>query len=58
MKENVIQISGRTMINVDVSVKKCHVCEKNFFWNPVTCSCKNGKDLASIMDQQLFVMKL
>ena len=24
------------------------VCEKDYIWNPVTCSCKNGKYLASI----------
>ena len=30
--------------------KKCHVCEKDYIWNPSTCSCENGKYLASIMD--------
>ena len=30
--------------------KKHHVCEKEFIWNPVTCSCKKRKYLASIMD--------
>ena len=30
--------------------KKCHVCEKDYIWNSATCSCKNGKYLASIMD--------
>ena len=29
--------------------KKIHVCEK-IVWNPATCICKNGKYLASIMD--------
>ena len=29
--------------------KRC-VCQKNYVWNPATCSCKNGKYLASIMD--------
>ena len=28
--------------------KKRHVCEKDYVWNPATCSCKNGKYLASI----------
>ena len=28
---------------------KCHVCEKYFIGNPSTCSCKNGKYLASII---------
>ena len=30
--------------------KKHHVCEKDYIWNPNTCSCQNGKYLASIMD--------
>ena len=29
--------------------KKRHVCEKDYIWNPATCSCVNGKYLASIM---------
>ena len=31
-------------------VKKHHVYEKGYFWNPATCNCENGKYLASIMD--------
>ena len=38
------------MTNVDVSVTKIHVCEKDYVWNPATCNCKNEKYLASIMD--------
>ena len=30
--------------------KKRHVCEKDYVWNLATCSCENGKYLASIMD--------
>ena len=30
--------------------KKRHICEKYYIWNPATCSCENGKYLASIMD--------
>ena len=30
--------------------KKHHLCEKDYVWNPATCSCENGKYLASIMD--------
>ena len=29
---------------------KSHVCEKDYVWNPATCSCENEKYLASIMD--------
>ena len=37
------------MINVDVSVKKIDVCEKDYVWNPDICFCENEKYLASIM---------
>ena len=30
--------------------KKLHVCERDYICNPATCSCENGKYLASIMD--------
>ena len=30
--------------------KKRHVCEKDFVWNPATCTCQNGKYLGSIMN--------
>ena len=30
--------------------KKRYVLEKYYIWNPSTCSCENGKYLASIMD--------
>ena len=46
MEKNVIQINGGIMINVDVSVKKIHACEKDYVWNPATCICENGKYLA------------
>ena len=39
------------LINVDVSVKKNQVCEKDYVWNPATCNCEKGKCLASIMDK-------
>ena len=29
---------------------KTSVCEKDYIWNLSTCSCENGKYLASIMD--------
>ena len=50
MEENVIQINGGIMINVNVSVKKVMYVEKIIFLNPASCSCENGKCLASIMD--------
>ena len=29
------------------------MCEKEYIWNPSTCICKNGKYLASIMDDSV-----
>ena len=45
------------MINVDVKVKKDHVCEKDYFWNPATCNYENGKSLASIIDDSAIASK-
>ena len=50
MEENVIQINGEIMIDVDMSVKKSKYVKKNYFWNPATCSCENGKYLPSTID--------
>ena len=50
MEENVIQIDGRITINIDWGAKKWHVCEKDYVWNPATCSYKNRKYLSSIME--------
>ena len=47
--KNVIQINGGIRTHVD-ECQKHHVCEKYYIWNPATCSCKNGKYSASIMD--------
>ena len=33
--------------------KKHHICEKEYTWNPATCSCKNGKYAASIIDDSV-----
>ena len=30
--------------------KKCHICGKDYIWNPATCNCENGKYLTSIID--------
>ena len=29
--------------------EKHYICGKDYIWNPATCSCKNGKYLASII---------
>ena len=44
------------MVNVDASVKiqKRHsACKKDYIWNPCTCSCENGKYLASIINNSV-----
>ena len=56
MEEIIIHINGRTMANVDVSVRNvmyhvCHVREKDYVWNPATCNCENG----SIMDDSAII---
>ena len=48
MEENLIQINAGVTVNVDASVKKVMYVKKDYIWNPSTCSCKNGKYLASI----------
>ena len=35
--------------------KKHNICEKDYIWNPATCSCENGKYLASIMDDPAII---
>ena len=42
--------------NNDIYQYKCkthHICEKVYIWNPATCSCENGKYLASTVDNSL-----
>ena len=54
MEENVIHINGGTTINVDVSLEKHNICEKDYIWNPALCSCESRKYLASIIDDSVF----
>ena len=35
---------------MEVAILLMNVCQKDYVWNPATCSCKNGKYLASVMD--------
>ena len=35
--------------------KKSHACKKYYIWNPATCCYKNGKYLASFMDDALVI---
>ena len=51
--DNVIEIKGEIMINVDATCKKNHICEKDYIWNPATCSWESVKYLASIIDNSV-----
>ena len=59
MEGSVIQINCGITVKVDVSKKKHKKCkkrnvsEKYYIWNPATCSCENGKYLASIMNDSM-----
>ena len=53
MEENIIEIKSRITINVDVSARKQHMCEKDYICKPSTWSCKNRKYLASIIDDSV-----
>ena len=61
MVENVTQIKSGITINVGANIKIQNgiMCAKKYcILDPATCSCENGKDLASIlMIQWLRVMK-
>ena len=46
---NVIHIKSEITINVSCEHKK-HICQKDYIQNPATLSCKNGKFLASVID--------
>ena len=51
MEGHVILIKSGITINVAVSVKlqiNIVCAKKDYIWNPATCSCKDGKYLASI----------
>ena len=54
MEQNVSQINGGILINVDVSVKN-NICEKEYAWNPSICICENGKYLISVMDESVIM---
>ena len=55
IEENIIQINGGIIINVDVSVKDIIYVRKKYVWNPATCNCENGKYLASVMDDSTII---
>ena len=54
MVENLIRINGGITINIDVS-KKRNVYEKDYIWNPATCSCENGEYLGSVMNDSAII---
>ena len=40
---------------MEVAILLMNVCEKDYVWNPATCSCNNGKYLASVMDDSVIM---
>ena len=50
MEKRVIQFNGGIIINIYVSVKNVIMSKRLYLEYPSTCSCENGKYLASIMD--------
>ena len=40
---------------MEVAIVLMNVCEKDYVWNPATCSCKNGKYLARVMDDSVIM---
>ena len=32
------------------NLKKHHACKNDYIWNPATCTCENGKYLASVIN--------
>ena len=58
MAENVTQIKSGITIHVDVSGEiweKHNVCEKDYIWNPTTCTCKSGKYLRIIIGKSVVI---
>ena len=49
MDENVIQIIGGIMRNVDVSIKNTIYVKKDYVWNPATSNYENEEYQGSIM---------
>ena len=40
-------------VNLKVKDIYIYICENDYLWNPATCNCKNGKYLASIIDDSV-----
>ena len=56
MVKNETQIKSEIMNNdwCDCkNLKQHHVCEKDYIWNPATCSCENGNYLANIVNDSV-----
>ena len=48
-----IKIKKKKDISCWCNRKKHHICKKFDIWNPATCSCKNDRYLASIIDNSV-----
>ena len=57
-KCNAAQITSgiKIIVGMSVNIVENIICsKKDYIWNPATCSCKNGKYLASIIDNLLIM---
>ena len=53
MKENLIQVKSGITKHVDANVKFITYVKIYYIWKSATCSCENGKYLASIMGDKM-----
>ena len=56
MIENVTRFKSEIALNVSMNKtpKEYNLYEKDYTWNPATCTFENGKKLAGIIDESVF----
>ena len=47
------EIINNFLLARDKFISEKHVCNKDYTWNPATCSCENGKYLGSVIDNSV-----
>ena len=55
MKQKISQINSAIVTKNIWRECKNNIFEKDYVWNPATCSCENGKYLASILDDSVII---
>ena len=48
-------ITGISESKTLTELRRRNICEKDYIWNLAAFSCKNGKDLANIMDDSVIM---